>query len=46
MHFFRAFCREHGILYEPEDCFAYLNALPEKYTQMSFLDTQQENGRL
>ena len=32
---FRDFCKEHGMLYKPEDCFAYLNDLPEKYEQLS-----------
>ena len=38
MNLFRTFCREHGILYRPEDCFEYLQTLPEKFEQMSFLD--------
>ncbi len=37
MDLFRAFCRDHGILYRPEDCFEYLNRFPEKYQQLSFL---------
>ena len=36
---FRTFCREHGILYRPEECFDYMNRLPEKFRQMTFLDT-------
>ena len=28
-------CKKHGIMYTPEECFAYLNELPEKYTQLS-----------
>ena len=35
---FRTFCREHGILYRPEECFDYMNRLPEKFRQMMFLD--------
>lgn len=27
-------CKEHGILYRPNDCFAYLHEFPEKYEQM------------
>ena len=35
---FRTFCREHGILYRPEECFEYMHTLPEKFEQMTFLD--------
>jgi DNA repair photolyase len=28
-------CEEHDMLYKPEDCFTYMNELPEKYEQMS-----------
>lgn len=28
-------CKKHGIMYTPEECFAYLNEFPEKYTQLS-----------
>ena len=28
-------CKKHGIMYTPEECFTYLNELPEKYTQLS-----------
>lgn len=28
-------CRNNGILYKPEECFAYMGDLPEKYEQMS-----------
>lgn len=28
-------CREHGILYKPEDCFSYLREFPQKYEQLS-----------
>ena len=31
-------CRENGILSTPEECFSYLNELPEKYPQMSLFD--------
>ena len=37
MDLFRSFCRDHKILYKPNDCFEYLNHLPEKYQQLSFL---------
>lgn len=36
MELFRSTCREHGIMYSPEECFKYLNELPEKYEQLSF----------
>ena len=35
MRIFRDFCKEKGIMYRPEDCFRYMNELPEKYIQMS-----------
>ena len=38
MGLFQSFCRERGILYRPDECFDYLNHLPEKYHQMSFLE--------
>ncbi len=38
MALFRGFCREHGILYDPEECFDYMSRLPEKYHQMSLLE--------
>lgn len=28
-------CKQNGILYRPDDCFAYLREFPEKYEQMS-----------
>ncbi len=37
MNLFRSFCEDHGILYKPEDCFDYLNDLPDQYQQISFL---------
>ena len=37
MNLFTSFCREHGILYKPEECFDYLAYLPEKYEQTTFL---------
>ena len=36
MTLFRSFCREHGILYRPEECFDYMQTLPDKYRQMTF----------
>jgi DNA repair photolyase len=37
MNLFISFCRDHGILYKPDECFDYLHQLPEKYQQISFL---------
>ena len=37
MNLFRTFCREHGMMYRPEECFDYMSHLPEPYEQMSFL---------
>ncbi|MBR5344423.1 MAG: radical SAM protein [Clostridia bacterium] len=37
MDLFRDFCKDHEILYKPDDCFTYLYTLPEKYEQMTFL---------
>ena len=31
-------CKENGILSNPDDCFKYMNELPEKYTQLSIFD--------
>ena len=28
-------CEAHNILYKPNDCFNYLNDLPEKYEQLT-----------
>ena len=38
MDLFRSFCREHGIMYRPADCFDYMSRLPEKYRQTTFLE--------
>ena len=38
MSIFLNTCKEHGILCTPDECFAYLNELPEKYAQMSIFD--------
>ena len=35
---FTDFCREHGMMYREEDCFEYMNRLPDRYVQTSFLD--------
>ena len=31
-------CREHGILSTPEECFAFMQELPEQYPQLSLFD--------
>ena len=38
MAIFRQICSENGMLCKPEECFGYLNELPEKYEQMSRFD--------
>ncbi len=38
MDLFRSFCRDHGILSKPEECFDYMNHLPDKFEQMTFLE--------
>lgn len=35
MEYFTKTCKEHGILYQPDQCFSYLREYPEKYEQMS-----------
>ena len=37
---FRSICKENGIMYKPDECFKYMQDLPEKYTQMSLFDLQ------
>ncbi|MCR5767570.1 MAG: radical SAM protein [Lachnospiraceae bacterium] len=34
-------CKENGMMYRPEDCFAYMHDLPEKYPQMSIFDVMK-----
>ena len=34
MHLFTEVCRKEGIMYTPEECFAYLQKFPERYEQM------------
>jgi DNA repair photolyase len=38
MNLFRAFCREHGMMYKPDECFDYMSYLPERFEQISFLE--------
>ena len=35
---FQGICRANGILSNPEDCFRFLNEMPEKYPQLSLFD--------
>ena len=35
---FQRTCKENGILSTPEECFRFINELPEKYLQMSIFD--------
>ncbi|MBQ7655282.1 MAG: radical SAM protein [Clostridia bacterium] len=35
---FQTICRENGMLYRPEDCFAYLHEFPRRYEQTSLFD--------
>ena len=35
---FQRICRENGLLSTPEECFAFLRELPEKYPQMSLFE--------
>jgi len=34
----RRICKEHGMLSNPNECFKYMNELPDKYQQMSLFD--------
>lgn len=38
MSIFMSTCRKHGILCTTDECFGYLNELPERYEQMSIFD--------
>ena len=35
---FRKICSENGMLHSPDDCFRFIQELPEKYQQMSLFD--------
>ena len=35
---FQGICKSNGILSDPEECFRFMQDLPEKYTQMSIFD--------
>jgi DNA repair photolyase len=38
MALFQSICRENGMLFRPEDCFAYMNEFPQTYEQTSLFD--------
>ena len=38
MRLFRTFCREHGMMCKPDECFDYMSTLPDRFQQMTFLD--------
>ncbi len=38
MKLFHRICRENGIISSPDECFRYMQELPEKYTQLSIFD--------
>ena len=38
MGLLRGFCRENGIISDPDACFAYIDEFPEKNTQLSMFD--------
>ena len=40
---FRRICKENDILSSPEDCFRFMQELPEKYHQMSIFDLLDED---
>ena len=41
MNLFRSFCGARGIMCRPEECFEYMNTLPERFQQISFPGIQQ-----
>lgn len=38
---FRGICEGSGMMSEPDECFRYMNELPERYTQMSMFDMEK-----
>ena len=38
MKMFKCFCKENGIMHDPDEIFRYMHEFPEKYTQMSLWD--------
>ncbi len=41
-HIFNEHCKRHGIMSNPNECFRYLQELPERYQQMSLFDGMGE----
>lgn len=41
---FQGFCKEHGTLSSPEECFRYMNELPEKYPQLNLFELYGGRG--
>ena len=35
---FKSICNNNGIISEPDECFRYMQELPDKYPQMSLFD--------
>ena len=38
MKLFRDMCIQNGIMYKPDECFNYMNTLPDTYSQISLFD--------
>ena len=38
MGIFRSICKDNGILSTPDECFSFMQELPDRYTQMSIFD--------
>ena len=38
MRLFHTECEKHGVLHDPEECFRYIAAMPEKTVQMSLFE--------
>ena len=36
---FRSVCKDNGIMSSPDECFRYMQELPDKYSQMNIFDT-------
>jgi len=38
MELFQRICKDNGIMSSPDECFEYMQDLPDKYPQMSIFD--------
>ncbi len=38
MHVYREFCKAHGMIADPQECFAFIQEMPERWQQMSLFD--------